>query len=294
MLSAGVHIITNEQYHADPCVEPSISRGVICELINNTPAHARFYHPRLNPNQQEQKEDKFDIGTAAHALFLEGMDVAEVIDAPDWRGKPAKEARDAARETGKTPLLLHQYERVQAMVCAAHKQLAEWEEYPIKDLHGSGDSELTYIWQEDGIYCRVRPDWIRKDRKLILDYKTTGATANPAAFYSKMQNLGYDIQYEFYRRGVKAIEGISPRFRFMVQEDYEPYLCSFIDIDPQTEAIANQKVEHGLFMWRKCMETGRWPGYPLLTCTVETPAWAAAQWEIKAQNIGTEGNIYGQ
>ena len=38
-----------------------------------------------------------------------------VIDAPDWRGKDAREQREKARENGETALLAGDYDQVRAM-----------------------------------------------------------------------------------------------------------------------------------------------------------------------------------
>lgn len=288
----GIYRISEDVYHSDPCKVPSVSRGVICNLINSTPAHAKFYHPQLNPDYVSEEKKTFDMGTAAHSLFLEGIDCCTVIDAPDWRSKDAKTAREEAYLSGKTPLLKHQHSDVVQMVSAAYAQL-QASEIGIKDLLAEGDSELTYIWQEDETFCRVRPDWISHKqiggRKLILDYKTVGESADPNAFIRKVFSMGYDIQHSFYRQGVKAIEGgDSPRFLFMVQENFAPYLCSFIGLDSMTIQIASEKVKYGLSVWNQCMESGEWPAYPKRVCYVETPSWALAQWEQKSLLVGTE------
>jgi hypothetical protein len=286
-MKAGIHKISNEEYHADPCPVPSLSRGTIADLIDCTPAHAWFFHPRLNPGGVEESESKFDIGTAAHSLFLEGIDCCVVIDAPSWQTKAAKEAREEARMAGKTPLLRSQYDDVLLMVEAAHRQLSA-SELGIKNLYTEGDSELTYIWEENGTWFRVRPDWISHKKiggkKLVIDFKTTGMSADPSRF--KAADHGKDIQYALYRRGIKAIEGESPRFIFMTQETYAPYLCSFVGLDPATADIAKQKVEYGKFMWEQCMASGEWPGYPQRVCYVEPKPWELAAWEAKAATIG--------
>jgi len=289
-LRPGIHKISEDIYHRDPCETASVSRGTIADLINCTPAHARFYHPKLNPDYSQAEKSAFDIGTVAHALFLEGLDKCEVIDFPDWRTNNAKIVRDEARNAGKVPLLKHQYNDVRLMVESAQRQLRE-SDLGIKDLQMEGDSELTYIWQEDKTLCRCRPDWISHkkigDRKLIIDLKTTSASADPNAF--KASDHSKDIQYSFYRRGVKAIEGEkSPRFIFMTVETFPPYLCSFVSLDPQTVEIAKQKVEAGLWMWRQCMESGEWPGYPQRVCYAESRAYEVAAWEMKYQMLGTE------
>lgn len=288
----GIYKMSSEVYHADPCVVPSLSRGTIADLINCTPAHARFYHPRLNPDYVPDEKTAYDIGTAAHSLILEGINCCEVVDAQDWRSKDAKTARDEARLAGKTPLLKHQYKDVLAMVNSFRTQLAT-SELGVKDLQEEGTSESTYIWNEGDTWFRIRPDWISSknigDRKLILDYKSCGDSASPDSFLRKALSFGYIIQEHLYKRGVKANEGGNlPRFCFILQETFAPFLCSFVMLDPALQEIGKQQTEYGIFMWEKCMSTGEWPGYPQRICHLDCPPWVLAQWEQKAASIGEE------
>ena len=257
-----------------------MSRSVIKQLLTQSPHHAWFNHPRLNPDYQpEESETKFDIGTAAHALLLQGLDCAVVIDADDWRKKDAKEARDAARSIGKIPLLKHQWADVEKMVETANIALGT-SELCINIWH-DGDSELTYIWKEGETWCKARPDWISMDRALIIDYKSTGASAAPEDYVRIAVSTGLDIQDSWYRRGVRAIDGTDPDFIFMVQENFPPYLCSFIRLDMMFQDMGYEKVKKGLSTWRKCMESNDWPGYSTDIYTLEVPPWALASWELR-------------
>lgn len=287
ILDIGCHSISGEEYHADPCIEPSLSRSTIKALLYKSPAHARWGHPRLNPDYaQENGKEAFDIGTAAHSLLLEGIDNIVVVEAEDWRGKEAKGLRDQAYTAGKTPLLLRHYSAALSMVQSARNQIAQCTELGVMDLQEGGDSELTYIWKEGGAYCRIRPDWISKDKGLIIDYKTTSASANPAEWARTAISTACDIQEAFYRRGVKAIDGKEPAFIFVVQETYPPYLCSFIGLPPDFSAMGKSKCDYGLFLWEQCMKSQRWPGYPNQVAWVDLPGYAAAAWETRATSIG--------
>jgi len=283
----GIYNISLEEYHSDPCKIPSLSRSVIMDLIYRSPAHAWFNHPRLNPNfKLEEDEPKFDIGRAAHPLLLEGLDNAAIINADDWRKKETKQERDLARKEGKIPLLASQYLRVSEMVKVAEKQIIGCKELGINHLYGSGQAELSYFWEEDGIWIRSRPDWISQDKILILDYKTTQASANPNEVARAIISNGYDIQASLALRAVKAINKIEPKFVFVFQETEEPYLCSFVGLPPQFLEMGKQKVEYGIFLWRECLERNEWPGYPNQVAWIESPAWALAQWEGIATRIG--------
>jgi hypothetical protein len=306
-MEAGCHKISNDEYQQDPCPEASLSRGSIIDLLDS-PATAYANHPKLGKAEEESEDEaepKFDIGTAAHSLLLEGIDKAIVVYPEEhpgakgaipkgWTTNEMKEIREAIRSAGKIPLLPKQYKQVMCMVIAAKAKIARCQDFTIKDLQSDGDSELTYIWQEDnGVWCRIRPDWISKDRKLILDYKSTGVTANPSYISAHVSKMGYPIQSSFYRRGVNAVEGVRPAFVFLFQMDEPPYLCSWIGIDPQGEDIANQKVETAIKLWRKFLDTNQWDEYPDKVCYASTAPWSVAEWEEKKTliNEATKGEI---
>src|SRR5262245_29477228 len=125
-LDVGIHAISPAQYHADPCPAPSLSSSIAKMLCLESAAHAQYAHPRLNPaGAGDDADERFDIGTAAHALLLEGTTAIAVIDAKDYRTNAAKDARDAAYAAGLTPLLKARWTDVQAMVAAARAQRSE-------------------------------------------------------------------------------------------------------------------------------------------------------------------------
>ncbi len=208
-----------------------------------------------------------------------------VIEAEDWRTKVAKESRDLARKEGKTPLLKKQYDQVTIMVEEAIRQIYACNELGIDSLPLDGDAELSYFWEEDGVWLKIRPDWIPKDRKIILDYKTTDGSANPSDLARHIVSLGYDIQAALYVRGVKAIEGTEPKMIFVFQETEEPYLCSFVGLPPGFLEMARSKVEFGIGLWQECMRKNEWPAYPSKICYPDLPGWALAAWETRAMEI---------
>jgi PDDEXK-like uncharacterized protein DUF3799 len=287
----GIYAIPAADYHADPCPAPSLSASLIRELLAQSPEHAWWAHPRLNPAYEAETSTKFDVGTAAHALLLERRDDFLLIDAENYRTKDAQAQRDAAYANGKTPLLPDQWDDVQAMVAAARRQLADHQDKPTP-LTGKGKPEQTLVWREDGdVWCRARLDWFFDDRTLIDDYKSTGTTANPEVWSRRLLwGLGYDVQAAWYRRGVRAVFGIDPGFRFVVQETFAPYALSVIALTPESMALADKKVAHALDLWRECLTTGKYPGYPTRTVWAELPAWEEAQWvEREARDSWTRG-----
>ena len=289
----GVYKLSMDEYHGDPCETPSLSRGMIKDILDLTPQHVWFNSPTLNPHHvPEDKEEKFDIGTASHSLFLQGDDIVAVIEADDWRTKAAKEQREQARKDGKIPLLARQYEGVKHLVASAKKKITECEELGIEVLQDEGDAELSYLWKEGDLWMRCRPDWVSHDRKLILDYKTTDITANPEVWGAKIVNTGLDIQEHLYRRGVFNVEETDkkligwPKFVFFVQEIFPPYLCSFICASPRIQDMGRQKTNFGMFIFKMCLEQDKWESYPKQVCHVEAPEWSFNAWDKKAAEIG--------
>lgn len=269
----GVYEISAEDYHADPCPAPSLSSSMAKIIYNRTPLHAWKAHPRLNPNFEADTADKFDMGSAAHALILGDPKHFEIIDAADWRTKEAKAARDAARAAGKIPLLTEQWDRVNTMVTFGLTQLAHHGD--ARGAFTKGKPEQTLIWQEDGIWCRARLDWLPESGSIFHDYKSTDASASPDAWQRILFSLGFDIQAAFYRRGIRAL-GLceNPEFKFIVQETDDPFALCVIGLMPGAIDLADsKKVAEAIRRWKWCLTNGRWPGYPNRTCYVDAPAW---------------------
>jgi hypothetical protein len=281
----GIYDLPAAAYHADPCPEPSLSSSIAKLICLSSPAHARHQHPRLNPAAVADEAEHFDIGTAAHAVLLEGQDVVQIIQADNWRTNAAKDARDAARQAGRTPLLAKVWADVQAMVKAAREQLDRHTDGGAK-MFTAGNPERTVIWQDDGVWCRARLDWLREVRDgihildpwAIDDYKTCSTSANPDDWTRTMFSHGFDLQAAWYRRGVKAITGAEASFRFAVQETYPPYALSVIALGPDALTIAEKKCLYALEVWRASIEDGQWIGYPHRTCYASLPPWHEAWW----------------
>ena len=275
-----------EDYRADKeSKEPSLNASICKILCAQSPLHAWIAHPRLNPNYQPDHPREFDLGNAAHHVLFEGRDKLAVIAADDWRTKAAREARDAAINEGKLPLLMKEEETVSRMVERA--QFA-WDDCP--DFEGyyirEGSAEETIMWREEETHFRARLDWLSNDRRLIVDYKTTRASAQPEAWLRTGLDQGADVQAALYLRAVKEDQA---RFVFLVQEAAHPYCCSFIGASPSFLELGAWKVERAIKLWRECLSKGvqreNWPGYDPRVHYVEPPAYAMAEM-IAGQDLG--------
>jgi hypothetical protein len=272
----GIYELPASAYHADPCPEPSLSSSIAKVICLSSPLHAREQHPRLNPGAVDETAEHFDIGTAAHALLLEGVSTLAIIDAKDYRTNAAKQARDEAYAAGLTPLLKARWVDVQAMVAAARGQLDAHTDGGA-GMFTNGKPEQTLVWREEDVWCRARLDWLRPDA--IDDYKTTTSpNANPDAWSRSLFYAGFDIQVAWYLRGLKAITGFDATFRFAVQETTAPYALSVIGLAPDALMLAEKKCLYALEVWREARARNEWIGYPRRTCWAALPMTHEAWW----------------
>jgi hypothetical protein len=273
----GIHEIPEADYHWKPTEHPCLSASVAKILLWQSPGHVYAKHPGLNPDLEREArgESKFDLGTACHQLVLENKDDIVVISADSFRGKEAKALRDLAYEAGKVPLLTHQYEAALEMAEALKGHLSRFtDRAPFID----GKPEQSIIWREGDLWFKARTDWLQNDFAYVDDYKTTASSAEPESFARRMLfQMRYDIQAAFYTRGIKALTGVDPDFRFIVQETEAPYAVSVLALDPAAEVLAEKQVQLAIDRWSHCLSTGEWPYYPEQTCFVSPPPWLEAQ-----------------
>jgi len=271
-------------YVADPCPDPSLSKGVIIDLVERSPMHAYHNHPRLGGGG-DRGSNRADIGSASHAMLLGGDEAILIVDAPDFRTKAAREARDEARGSGRIPILQKDRKALDDMVGPARERLAEF---------GAGTTEQTVIWAEDGdppIWGKARPDWLADDRRVIVDYKTA-TNADPTKWIkSAMLPGGYDMQAAWYLRGLSNLLGPRDRdFLFLVQEIDPPFAVSVVGIGPELAELSNRKIEAGIRLWREALKSNHWRGYQSVTHWAEAPAYMIYDWENRAAAYG-EGEL---
>lgn len=273
-MKQGIYSLTAGEYLSDPSDPPSLSASIAHEIVSNSPRHAWAKHPKLNPNYEREEKDIFDLGTAAHALLLEGKEAFVIVEHDDWRTKDAKEIREQARAQRKVAVLRHKWESIVEMVDAINAQLDGFEEKPRP--FSEGKPEQSLVWTEDGVTLRMRADWLRDDFRYCDDLKTSSASTNPESWGRLVSSNGGDIQAALYVRGIKAVTGIEPIFRWIAVENYPPYCLSVSSPSPQMMELARRKIETAIATWRRCLESNRWPGYPMRTCFVDAPPWVEA------------------
>lgn len=276
----GFYQMESEAYHADPCDTPSLSAGMINDLLS-APAKCRENSRRLNPNYEEpDSQDKFTIGTVSHLMFLEPHlfnERVEVCDFDDWRGGKAKAAREIARQQGKTPILAKHMDKITAA-------RASFMAHPFtKNAFAAGQFEQSLFWRHPvyGFWCRCRPDFIADSLGHLCDYKAT-ANADPQQFGKHAYAMGYYRRAAWYLDGAEVVYGKRPdHYWFVSQETRAPYLTAVVELDMQALDAGRAENDRAAELFDRCLQTGDWFGYRHphdqtrdLAFQVGLPTWA--------------------
>lgn len=282
-------------YHKDPAPEPSLSSSIAKLLIYGSPLSAKIAHPRLNPDFKESDEKKFDIGSTAHEiLFGRGRGLA-VLPYEDWRTKAAKDARAKAIEKGLTPVKAADHDLATDMAEAAIAQLRLIPECEgFFDGKAIDNSEVVCLWSETDertkqtIWMRSLMDrlHIGTDVVTIWDLKTTSSSASPWTVGQHLISQRYDVQAAMYERAIMHLvtgSGGRIRMRFIVQENWYPYLLSVVELDAGAITIGQKKLSFAIDRWRRAIKENSWPAYPARIIRAAMPEWEEKSWLEREQ-----------
>lgn len=264
--------IPEADYHLQLTPEPSLSSSFAREMSKTCPKKA-WFGSYLNPNPEPDNNKNFDIGKAAHLIFLEPEQFAArtvVIDAENYTTKAAQAARDDAYKAGKAPLLPKHVEQISGMHAAL---MAD----PVARMaFADGKPEQTFVAKcpETGIWVKARTDWRPHHGRWLVDYKTA-ASIEPEAFARAIWEQRYFMQDPFYR-DVVAWSGqpMPERFWFVAQEKDPPYLVIVYAIDAKDIERGRYLNSRARWNFAECLATGKWPGYAESAVMASLPIWA--------------------
>lgn len=275
----GVYTLAEDTYHADPVPSGSLSFSGAKRML---PPHcpALYKHDRDNGGRPNKRT--FDFGHAAHGLILGAGRPLVVVDADDWRGKAAREARDAAYAAGDVPILASEHKQAQGMAEA----ILRHPKASALLTPGSGKPEQSLFRRDKqtGVTLRSRLDWLPNytgsGLLTVPDYKTA-ISAYPQAFSRSAASYGYHMQAAWYSDMVTAL-GLADevRFLFIVQEKTAPYLVSVVEFDDEALAIGRRLNREAIDVYADCVKRDRWPGYSKDTELIALPTWATYEHDM--------------
>jgi hypothetical protein len=265
-----------------------VSHGVLANF-RKTPLHVRY---ELD-HGGKARTPALELGWLLHLATLEperfdaSIAVAIKVDRRTTEGKRAWAEFEAAN-AGKQLVPSDDYESVMAMRNAlyAHPTAGEF-------LRSPGKQEVSVLWEdrETGVRCKGRIDKIGQIGEWVVvgDIKTA-QDASRRAFEGSLYRFGYNLQAVHYLAGLEALipppsgSGVDQPFRrflFFVVESAPPWAVAVYEMDDVSLAQSEQDRQRYLRRWKKCKETGVWPGYPDGAELVSLPAWAMRAYAIE-------------
>lgn len=277
--------LPEEIYHANCTPAPALSAGFAWRIVKPGGCPALAWHASpLNPDHEAEQKREFDIGKAAHLLFLEPQHFdarVVVVRFDDYRKDAAKAARDQARLAGKVPLLSHEAEMVAAMRRALRN---ETEGLPFrtapsfaKDGFEGGRAEVSYFWRSHGLWCKARPDYVKPgllaSTAILVDYKTSGDDELDRVAWK----TGWHVRAAHYVEGHKALTGEAAEYWYIAQLKKAPYLTEVCKLDSDSLEWGRIQLASAKARFARCLRTGQWPAYPDRATVIALPKWAQMQ-----------------
>lgn len=267
---------SHAEYHRDLCEVPSLSVSIAKVLINRSPMHAHYLHPRFGNGERFTYQAK-DNGSIIHALLLgKGSEIA-VMPHDEYRTNAAKADRDEAIAQGKIPIKAKDYAEI---ATAAERVRARLLVLGI-DLQAEGFvAEQPIEWDEPGVNspvrCRAMFDLVNVLTGVIIDVKSISeATVENCA--KSTWRYDYHVQDAAYRSALSALIGQPTSFTFAFCELDAPYGVLPAKCNGAFKEIGEARWRHAVRLWEECLATNIWPGYSTETVRLEPPGWALSQ-----------------
>lgn len=252
--------MSEAEYHAHPAFSSSKAKAIL-----DSPA--RFKWEYVDGNREQKKA--FDVGSAVHAKVLgTGYPVA-VLNFANYRTGAAQAARDKARAAGQIPMLKHEMKPIDDM---AEAVLAHPMARKLFEL--AGDSEASVFAEHMGIELKCRFDHLAAERPIAVDLKTTSDGASPHGFARSAAKYRYHVQRGHYLDVLKRATDRDAEMVFVVVETAAPHLVGVYQLTRDFADMGEAEALEARDIYKRCMDTGEWPGYSQAISLVDAPMWA--------------------
>lgn len=254
-------------YHASRALSASGAWQIESECA------AIYWHGSpFNPDAAPPEQNKvLDIGTAAHLAILEPDRFKErtvIVEAENWRGKAAQEARDDAYAAGKVPLLPADIDKLSDI------RYALLGNSYVADLLDGAQTEVSYFWTAgNGVLCKARADIITRDGAVIADLKAS-ASAHPDFFQRRAMASGHFLRAPWYLDGWNMVsDDRAADYWFIVVASKPPHLTTLARLDERAIEWGRIATRRSLDAFKRCQDSGKWPGYAAEPITIGLPVY---------------------
>ena len=236
--------------------------------ILKSPAHYKAAKERkFFPSENMQ------IGSAVHALVLEGRDVfnRHYVEKPaniklnTVKGKEWKKMY--SRYTILSPEAM---EKVEGM--AESLARVGYFDSQAEDYHKY--NEVSIYWDSDHIKCKARLDRVvdHGDSVTVVDLKST-LSIDPYQFLKKCVDLNYIFQSGWYTEAAQRAYEKKAEFVFVAVEREAPYDTAVFEISDAMMREAYRQTELARQILRGCLRDSMWPRPQVSQGVLDLPKW---------------------
>jgi len=302
--------LSNERYHSPEF--PQASGSVLAAIHADCPAAWRYGEPKESACMAE--------GISAHVALLEpalfeskyarGIDPADYPNAlvtgkdlegfcrdsgiKGYSGKKKEELIDFIIGLGEKVEILDIIERDHAAHCAENNI----EVIPAKvfdtvkkmrdviflngygDLLADGHTEMSLINEDSDLKCRFDFVGSYGIQPVIVDYKTT-SSAHPELFGAQAHRMHYWLKMALQRDLFVDYYGVEPRVILLAQSTKPPYLVQAYELTKDQIAVGREQYMEAHRLYNRCIESNAWPAYSGGIIELQTPGWAARQYQFE-------------
>jgi hypothetical protein len=273
--------VSFDDYHRDPAAGISLSSTVAKEILRS-PRHAWRKHPKLGAKPEKMPTRAMTAGTILHLMVLGKGPIVRVIDAADFRTKKAREDKAAALAAGHAPVLAEDHDAILQTATELSRRLLD------RGIDLSRmQTEITLIWEEEGVLCRLRADAWDPETATVYDLKFLASAEPEEDMPRYMMNQGIDIQGSHY---VAGFEHHAPDFAgrvgfklVVVEKETDEILVA--SRAGTMRQLGDYKRGVALARWKECLAANKWPGYN----GDKEASIAAPDWAMRALEEGLVG-----
>lgn len=251
---------------------PRLSASIAKILLERSPLHAWQAHRLLGGGDDKDSTEAQNTGKILEYYILgHKQETIEILDFKDFRTKAAQAALEQAEAKGKTVMLKKEEATFLEMAAILKKNLSD------RGFDFNGKCGLRIEWESDGVACSGELDHFILGLGRIDDLKAV-ADASNKALNRAMVDYGWDVQGAAYLDWLRVAHPVVAErggMYFHFCEKKKPYAVNPKKLSGQMLELGESKWARAKRIWKKCMKTGVWPGYP--DDELEPAIWAMSQ-----------------
>jgi hypothetical protein len=212
-------------------------------------------------------------GTLIHIALLEPERLKDAV-ITDAKKNTKKYKQIALENKGRLIVKKSDYEKIKGI------KESFYANSQAQDLMNGCQFELSAQWEHPTIgQCKARFDALATDGSYFIDLKTC-SDIDPQSVGRQFVNMGYDIQYGWYRSGNEAINGKRATVYQFNIETSAPYDFTIDKVYPESCELGLSKAVEIATKYRDCERSGEFGGVRSHISMMQLPEWYKEQLDL--------------